>query len=429
MKNIAVMGAGVTGLYSSLELLKRGYKVVLIEAKSKVGGMARSVIDEDFTFDVGSHVIHTNDPKYKRFISDLLGDDLLEKNITAKTYFDGKFHNFPPIMRDIFHFRKKKALRIFFALLKGRVNQFRRKKPSFEEQLMFLAGRDLYETYFEGYTAKFWGISPKNLSSEWVPKRVIPRFTGRSALANEWQAYPKHGGIEAIPQKMAKNIEEKGGIIHLNAKLKSVQEKDNKVTIIAIETNGGEQKIACDGVIFTIPLPLIFEIFGKKFDLKYRSMIFVFLKLKGTEILPDTTICFFPSSKLPFTRLYEMAKYSPLTCPEGYTSLGVEIPCFYQDKSWNKKDDDTAEEVVNYLENEKIIKRENLKGYIVQKERYSYPIPTIEYYQKIEKLRASLKISNLHLAGRMGYFKYLDMCDAMESGERAVNSLISSHEK
>ncbi|UCG68639.1 MAG: NAD(P)-binding protein, partial [Thermoplasmata archaeon] len=158
MKKIVVVGGGVTGLYSSLELLKRGYKVVLIEVRSKVGGMAQSIVDGEFIFDVGSHVIHTNSQKYRKFIMDLLGHDLLEKNITAKSYFEGEFHNFPPIMRDIFHFPPGKALRILLALSKSYINQYREKKPSFEEQLKFLPGRDLYKIYYEGYTTKFWGV-------------------------------------------------------------------------------------------------------------------------------------------------------------------------------------------------------------------------------------------------------------------------------
>ncbi|UCG70805.1 MAG: FAD-dependent oxidoreductase, partial [Thermoplasmata archaeon] len=339
----------------------------------------------------------------------------------------GEFHNFPPIMRDIFDFPPGKALRVIMALSKSYINQYREKKPSFEEQLKFLAGRDLYKIYYEGYTTKFWGVSPKNLSSEWVPKRVIPRFKGRSALASEWQAYPRYGGIETISKRMAKLIEENGGVISLNTRLKSIVLKDERIDKIIIQTRNGEESMACDAVISTIPLPLIFEIFNKNFDLKYRSMKYLFLKIKGNNILPDTTICFFRSSKLPFTRLYEMSKYSPETCPKGFTSLGVEIPCFYQDELWNRNDNDIAEQVIRSLEKENIIKKENLVGHMVHKEQYAYPIPTTEYYQKIEKLRASIKLPNLYLAGRMGFFKYLDMCDAMESGEKVVDELTLSY--
>jgi protoporphyrinogen oxidase len=428
MRDVVVIGAGVTGLYSSLELLKRDFRVTLIEARPNVGGMARSIVDGEFIFDVGSHVIHTNNPKYKNFIIELLGEDLLEKNITAKSYFDGKYHNFPPIMKDVFAFPKSKVLKILFTLSFGRINQFRKKKGSFEEQLIFLGGRDLYNTYFKGYTAKFWGISPKDLSSKWVPKRVIPRFSGRSALANEWQAYPKQGGIETISLRMAELIKKRGETIHTQWRLKRIQKEDKKVCGIVAQTPKGEQEISCDNIISTIPLPQLFNILGKRFELKYRSMIFVFLKIKENEVLPNTTICFFPSSELPFTRLYEMPKYSQYTCPRGYTSLGVEVPCFYQDHLWNRDEDEISEIVIESLIKENIISKDKLAGHLIHKEQYAYPIPTIDYYERIRRLRKSIDVPNLYLAGRMGYFQYLDMCDAMESGEKAVSKLVSTHE-
>jgi protoporphyrinogen oxidase len=404
---------------------ENGYEVEVFESGPRVGGMSKSIKDGEFIFDVGSHVIHTNSEKYKGFISQLLGKDLLVKNITAKTYFDGKFRNFPPIMRDIFDFPPKKALKIFFSLSMKYPNRFRDKKSNFEDQLLFLGGPDLYREYFEGYTTKFWGVPPKTLSSEWVPRRVIPRLMGRSALANEWQAYPRYGGIETISKRMAKLIEEGGGKIHLNSQLKSIIAEDQSVSGIIIGMNEGDKQFSCDALISTIPLPTLYDILGKRFELRYRSMVFVFLKLKVPRVLYDTTICFFRDRKLHFTRIYEMSKYSPENCPKGYTSVGLEIPCFYEDELWNKDDEALVSEVVQGLEAEKIIKKEDLVAHRVHRERYAYPIPTIRYYKEIERLRSSIEYRNLFLAGRMGYFQYFDMCDAMENGAKAVKELTS----
>jgi protoporphyrinogen oxidase len=429
MKRIAVVGAGVAGLYSALELLKKGYEVEVYELDSRVGGMSKSIKDGDFIFDVGSHVIHTNSEKYKSFISQLLGKDFLEKNITAKTYFHGKFRNFPPIMRDIFDFPPKKALKIFFTLSMKYPNRFRDKKSNFEDQLLFLGGPDLYREYFEGYTTKFWGVPPKTLSSEWVPKRVIPRLMGRSALANEWQAYPRYGGIETISKRMANLIEEGGGKIHLSSPLRSIIAEDQRITGAIIGTADSEKQVTCDALISTIPLPTLYDILGKKFELRYRSMVFVFLKLKVPRVLTDTTICFFRDRNMHFTRIYEMSKYSPENCPEGYTSIGLEIPCFFEDELWKKEDEDLVSDVVDSLEGEKIINKEDLVGHRVHRERFAYPIPTIRYYQEIEKLRSSIEYQNLFLAGRMGYFQYFDMCDAMENGAKAVDNMLSMSKK
>jgi protoporphyrinogen oxidase len=115
-----------------------------------------------------------------------------------------------------------------------------------------------------------------------------------------------------------------------------------------------------------------------------------------------------------------MSKYSPYNCPKGHTSFGVEIPCSFQDDIWNMSGDKIAKVTMEYLANENIIKMRDLLGHITCKERYVYPVPSFGYYREVEKLRNSIGLSNLYIAGRMGYFKYLDMCDAMESGKRAA---------
>ena len=42
MKPIVVVGAGITGCVTALELARRGHKVVLIEKDSRVGGLAKT---------------------------------------------------------------------------------------------------------------------------------------------------------------------------------------------------------------------------------------------------------------------------------------------------------------------------------------------------------------------------------------------------
>lgn len=418
---VVIIGAGVSGLYSALELQKEGHKVIIIEKKEEIGGMSRSITIDSYIFDFGSHVIHTDNPVHKEFISTLLGQDLLQKNIVAKSYFNEQYHNFPPIMEDILELPFDKKVGVFLNLFRGHFNRFRQKKQNFEDQLKSLGGDYLYKTYFEGYTTKFWGVSPTLLSSKWVPKRVIPRFQGRSALANEWQAYPKYGGINTIPSRMASLI--KTGTIYTGSQVAEIKYNNEKVIEVVVETNGKRRSFSCDGIISTIPLPVFLNLFGITSDIQYRSMIFVFLKLKKAEVLQDCTIVFFPSQNIPFTRIFEPKKYSEYCCPEGHSSLGVEIPCSYNDDMWNDSDQEIADQTIECLEQCNIIKKNDVIGYKVGRVQWAYPIPTISYYHEIDKLRTSINLKNVFLAGRMGYFEYLDMCNAMESGANAAKKL------
>ena len=45
-------------------------------------------------------------------------------------------------------------------------------KASFAEWIQSHFGRTLYRQFFEGYTAKLWGINPDKLSADWAGQRI-----------------------------------------------------------------------------------------------------------------------------------------------------------------------------------------------------------------------------------------------------------------
>ena len=62
---------------------------------------------------------------------------------------------------------------------------------NFEEQALKMLGRDLYETFFKGYTIKQWGCDPRDLpASNRVADKTVPfllksqRFERRSPVSN-----------------------------------------------------------------------------------------------------------------------------------------------------------------------------------------------------------------------------------------------------
>ena len=52
-QTIAILGAGLTGLSAAWSLATRGHKVVVTERDATVGGLAKSVSYQGFTFDIG----------------------------------------------------------------------------------------------------------------------------------------------------------------------------------------------------------------------------------------------------------------------------------------------------------------------------------------------------------------------------------------
>lgn len=53
VKNIAIIGAGFSGLYASILLAKAGHRVTVFEKNDRIGGRARVYQEKGFTFDMG----------------------------------------------------------------------------------------------------------------------------------------------------------------------------------------------------------------------------------------------------------------------------------------------------------------------------------------------------------------------------------------
>ena len=94
-KNIAVIGAGVSGLAAAYRLQQKGAKVTVFEKRDYVGGRTRSVRKGEFTFDVGALVML---PTYKNIYA-LIRELGIEGHIhetkpSLAIIRDGKRHSF-----------------------------------------------------------------------------------------------------------------------------------------------------------------------------------------------------------------------------------------------------------------------------------------------------------------------------------------------
>ena len=65
---IAVIGAGIGGLYCTKSLLSDGYDVELFEKSDRIGGRMKTDLVEGFQLDHGFHVIQTGYDLNKQII-------------------------------------------------------------------------------------------------------------------------------------------------------------------------------------------------------------------------------------------------------------------------------------------------------------------------------------------------------------------------
>ena len=90
-----ILGAGLSGLSAGAWLTKAGHSATILEKDRQVGGLARTVTHGDFHFDLGGHRFLTNNQQIQNFVSELLGDDLLNVPRKSQIYLNGKHIDYP----------------------------------------------------------------------------------------------------------------------------------------------------------------------------------------------------------------------------------------------------------------------------------------------------------------------------------------------
>ena len=148
MKTIVIVGAGITGCTIGYRLAKRGFKVIIVEKCSQIGGLAKTFHYRNFSFDIGPHRFHTNKQEISDFIRSIIKKKLNLIFRNSGVYFLGKYYHWPIRPTNLFKLPLsiafKSSWELFFMLLKNK-----KKKPdNFEDYILENYGPTLYYVFF-----------------------------------------------------------------------------------------------------------------------------------------------------------------------------------------------------------------------------------------------------------------------------------------
>lgn len=91
---IAIVGTGISGLSAGYHLAQAGFKPVLFERRSFVGGRMSSETADGFIIDKAAYTIPEFYRNLKGFLSQVgMDKSLVQTSSTASTFYDGK--NYP----------------------------------------------------------------------------------------------------------------------------------------------------------------------------------------------------------------------------------------------------------------------------------------------------------------------------------------------
>ena len=350
-----IVGSGITGATLAYLLTQKGKKVLVAEKRDHVGGNVATKVEQDIIIHTyGPHIFHTSDERAWAFFNAHCQVDPYIN--TPLAYYRGKFYNMPFNMNTFHQLFGVDTPEQAKAVLAEEVAKEGIVEPkNLEEQALSLVGRTLYETLIKGYTEKQWGKKANQLPAS-IIKRLPLRFEYNNNYFNDiYQGQPR-GGYSVFIESLLQGIEVRLGVDYLAKK--------------------EHFDAMAEQIIYTGRLDEYFDFcLGA---LEWRSLRFESEWLPQDSFQPVAVVNYTDVTPA-FTRITEHKKFDAF-CPNHKTTfITREYP------------DSFVEGKIPY--------------YTVNDEKN---IALANAYKALAE-----KQPNLHLAGRLATYRYLDMDDAL----------------
>jgi len=163
-------------------------------------------------------------------------------------------------------------------------------------------------------------------------------------------------------------------------------------------------------------------------NLRYVSILFVYLKLDRPQVTPDHWV-YLPESHLTVHRISEFKNFSPRCAPADKTMVCAEITCRIGDRHWRAGEDELIATAVSDLEQIGLISAGELLEGFVKKIPHAYPVYDLEYKENLAPVLEFVhSLENIKTGGRQGLFRYNNMDQSIEMGRRMAWAVLEEHD-
>lgn len=446
-KQFVIIGGGPAGLTAAHELTRYQYYPIVLEKLDKVGGIARTENYKGYHFDMGGHRFFTKSAEVNRFWQEVLGPEFLKRPRLSRIYYKNKFFNYP-----LKPFNAISGLGIFegfhivASYLRWQVLPYRQEE-TFEQWVTNRFGKRLFQTFFESYTEKVWGIPCSKLKAEWAAQRIkdlslktaiVSMFLkpGDSikTLIEEFN-YPRQGpGM--LWTAVQEQVEERGGTVQLNSDVIRINRQGNRITSVEVGCGGHSQTIPGTDFISSMPIteflkrlnpPPPAEVLAAADNLTYRDFLTVCLIIDQPQLFPDNWI-YIHEPGVKVGRIQNFKNWSPDMVPDPtQTSLGLEYFCNEGDELWTMSDAELVELGKQEITQIGLAAYEDVRDGCVFRVEKTYPVYDSNYTDHLDVIKEYLAtLENFQTIGRNGLHRYNNQDHAMLTGMLAVrNSLFN----
>ena len=366
MLDYLIVGSGLFGSIFAHEFFKNGYKVLVIDKRTHVGGnVFTESIDGINVHKYGAHIFHTNDKGIWDYVNKFADFNSYRHKVFA--HYKNQIFSFPinlMTFNQIWGITQPENARKKFEELRVNIG----KPKNLEEWAHSQIGQELYEIFVKGYTKKQWGRDPRFLPSS-ILKRIPIRDNFNDFYFDDlYQGIPV-GGYTQLINNLLEGIEVRLNVDYIK--------------------NRDEFKSIAKNIVYTGAIDEFFDYeYG---ELEYRSVNFVHKHLETSDF-QGTSVVNYTDSEIPFTRILEHKHFE--FGKQNSTVITEEYPL-----EWRKGIEPYYP--INDEKNNKIYKM---------------------YVEKAKKVSP-----NVIFGGRLAEYRYYDMHQVVGSALSKVKTVLNSN--
>jgi len=417
---LVILGAGPCGLGAAWKLHQCGIRTFqLFEASGHVGGLAASIIQNGYTWDIGGHVLHSTNQDFLRVVKKTMGNHLRMHRRNASVYVkDGVNVRYP------FQYHLDQLPDGMLGRYGEAKSPKRYPDGTFARWIIDTYGAGAAKAFFFPYNQKLWKYPLRRMSDTWLEHRIAhPKDSEKKSKwgGNATFYTTDAGGIGAVWEKMAKPYKQ---YISFHKKVVAIQAK-TRTLVFSDKTS-----VTYDHLLSTIPLTdfssMIEDIrVPSSAGLKSIGTAIVGVGVRGMmpEKIKQLHWMYVADAALPFYRVSAYSHYAKTNAPSGTWSLLCETSFRGFPKSRKQYIDATIAGLLGMG----IITKENVVETFFYLAPFTYPIPTLAREKTLSALTVFFSKYGISSRGRFGGWRYEEgnMDHAWQAGVDWATSIIS----
>ena len=225
--DIAIIGAGATGLAAAYDLLKAGHRVTIFEANDKPGGLAAGFKMPNWAWSLEKFYHHwfASDADVLRLADEIgVRDRVIFKRPVTVSYWNGRFYPLDSPAAALKFPGLSLAAKVPFGLaaiyLKYLTSNWRAlERYTAHEWASRWMGRRAYQAIWQPLLEGKFGDLYTQVNMAWLWARIKARTARLGTFA---------GGFQAFFDALADRVQRLGGVIHYNTRISRIEHEETK---------------------------------------------------------------------------------------------------------------------------------------------------------------------------------------------------------